>query len=211
VLTTIPPLETHTIQVKDMLFSCNPVPNMLIVGTISATSINTLFGTSSSPLAGAPVALSVGYTTDNPPAINNVVEVIAGTVVAYSAAGTGTLTFPAVTTPPPGSTGGGGAPTVLIRIGNNTFFAPAPTGSVQVTQNPFSVDASGSTDPNNLALSYSWASDRPVVFTPSNTVANPSIQFASGGGDYHITVTVTNTNGGTSSSTLTLSYVGNQT
>ena len=43
--------------------------------------------------SGTPAAVSIGYTTDNPPMINNVVTLFAGVVVSYSPAGFGTLTF----------------------------------------------------------------------------------------------------------------------
>jgi hypothetical protein len=164
--------------------------------------------TSGNSLVGSLVAVSIGYTMDTPPVINNVVEVVAGTVVAYSAAGAGTVSFPPVTTPPPGSGGNGQAPTVLLKIGNNNFFAPAPTGALQVRQSPFQVDASGSTDPNNLPLTYSWSSDRPVAFVPGPNAAAPNIQFGSGSGDYRITVTITNSEGVSTTASFTLSYFG---
>jgi uncharacterized protein (TIGR03437 family) len=52
---------------------------------------------------GTPASVSIGYTTDNPPQINNVVTLFAGVVVSYSAAGAGSVTF--VATVPTGQPG----------------------------------------------------------------------------------------------------------
>src|ERR1700693_2120138 len=90
-------IQSTTITISQILTSCSPVPSLLIVGTVSNSSTTGVYGN----LTGAPAAISIGYTTATPPAINNVVEVIAGAVAAYSAAGTGTVTFPAVPVVPP--------------------------------------------------------------------------------------------------------------
>jgi hypothetical protein len=79
---------------------------------------------------------------------------------------------------------------------------------LQVYTNPWQVSAAGSTDPNNLALTYSWSSNIPVNFQPNNTVANPSIQFGSGREDYTITLTVTNSAGMSSTQSFVVEYQG---
>jgi len=184
-------IQSYVLSVSQIYTSCKPTPSLLIVGTITSASASPYAG-----FQGAVAAISLGYTTDNPALINNVAEVIAGSVLAYSASGAGTLTFPVVTVTPPGSTTG--APTVVLNP------APPASGSLQVFQNPSYFDASGSTDPNKLALTYSWSSTPPVNFLPSNTVPNPTVYFVSGTGNYTITVTVTDSAGKASSQTFTV-------
>lgn len=189
-------IQSYVLNISQVYTSCEPTPSLLVVGTISSAG--------SSPYAnfvGAPAAVSLGYTTASPPAINNVVELIAGSILAYSAGAQGTLTFPAVSVTPPGTTAG--APTIVLNP------LPPTQGAFQVVTNPFYIDASGSTDPNKLALGFSWSSNIPVNFVPSNAVANPTIYFVSGKGNYQITVTVTNSNGVSSSKTFTVQFVGN--
>ncbi len=189
-------IQSYVIAIDQILTGTKPTPSLLIVGTISSATV--------SPYAnftGAPVAISLGYTTATPPVINNVVEVIAGSVLAYSASGSGTLQFPSVPVTPPGTTAGN--PTIVLNPP-----PPAAGAPFQVFQNPFYVNAGGSTDPNNLALTYSWSSNLPVNFSPSNTVANPSIYFVSGAGDYTITLTVTNSAGKVSTVSFPVQYLG---
>lgn len=185
-------LQSYTLNVDKVYTSCNPTPSILFVGTLNST--NGPFGNYS----GAPGAVSLGYTTDASPKLNNVVEVIAGNVVAYSASANGTVTFPPL---PPPSSGPSGAPTIILSP------APPTTGSIQVFFNPFQVSAAGSTDPANLALTYTWTSDKPASFGPSPNVANPLITFQSGASDYKITVTVTNSAGVSATQTFILTYI----
>src|SRR6202007_1446068 len=89
---------TYTLAVTNTFFSCKPVPSVLFVGTLSSAS--GAFGS----LQGAPAAISIGYTTDTPPKVNNMVVLVAGAVVAYSPSATDvSLTLPAVPVTPPGS------------------------------------------------------------------------------------------------------------
>lgn len=186
-------INSYVLNITNVFTSCQPTPSLLIVGTLSASS--GVFGN----LQGAPAAISVGYTTATPPVINNVVEVVAGQVVAYSSSAQGTLTFPAAPTIPPGTSNS--APVIAITPALPT------SGPFQVYTNPWHVDASGTTDPNGLALTYMWSSDKPVVFVPSANVPSPNIQF-SGRQDYNITLTVMNSAGASSSKTFTVTYLG---
>src|SRR5207244_10743786 len=100
-------------------------------------------------------------------------------------------------TPPPTA----GTPTILINP------VPVSNGSLQIFFNPYHVDASQSTDPNKLALTYNWSADKPVSFLPSNTDPSPTIQFNSGAGDYTITLTVTNSAGVSSTTKFILTLI----
>jgi uncharacterized protein (TIGR03437 family) len=88
-------LATYSISVDRTYTSCSPVPSVMFTGTVTSST-----GGASAPngiynltFSGTPAAVSIGYTTDNPPIINNVVTLFAGVVVSYSPAGFGTLTF----------------------------------------------------------------------------------------------------------------------
>jgi hypothetical protein len=189
-------LQSFTLNVSQIFTSCKPLPSLVVAGTISASS--SAFGS----FLGAPAIVSLGYTTDSPAKVNNVVTVVSGAVVAYSAAATGSLTFPAVPVTPPGSNAG--APVIA------TVPSFPATGVSQVGNNPFQVSAAGSTDPNSLALTYLWTSDagHPVNFLPSNTSASPQLYFQSGRGDYTITLTVTNSAGVSAKTSFVIEYIG---
>ena len=88
-------LATYNILVDRTYSSCSPYPSVMFTGTVTSST-----GGASAPngiynltFSGTPAAVSIGYTTDNPPMINNVVTLFAGVVVSYSPAGYGTLTF----------------------------------------------------------------------------------------------------------------------
>ena len=186
-------VQSFVLNVSQIFTSCSPKPSVLIVGTVGSS--NGPFGN----FQGAPGAISIGYTTDTPAKINNVVEVIAGAVVAYSASAQGTLTFPAAPVTPPGSNTG--APVIVL----SPVF---PTqGVFQANLNPFQVNAGNSTDPNNLPLTYLFSSDKPVNYLPGPNVPNPLITFG-GRGDYTFTLTVTNSAGVSTTTKFIIEYVG---
>jgi hypothetical protein len=194
-------VEGFTLSIDRIYTTCKPVPNVLLVGTIAQSSggINTptgLFGN----FIGAPAAISIGYTTDNPPKINNAVIVVAGTVVDFSASATGTITFPPSPVTPPGTSG---APTIVVNP------APPTTAGarIQVVNNPLHLDATGTTDPSGKTLTFQYSSVPPVAFTPSPNIPNPDVQFPSAG-DYTITLTVMNSAGLTSSVQIPFQFVG---
>jgi hypothetical protein len=180
-------IQTTTVAISQILTSCSPVPSLLIVGTVSASSPNGAYGN----LTGAPATISIGYTTDTPPLINNVVEVIAGTVAVYSAAGTGTVTFPAVPVVPPGSTG---AITIMVTSPQLGTLAGG-TKVIQVGQNPLLLNASGSTGTGPLTFAWSTLGS-PVNFTGTGTAGQILVTFPSKG-DFVIQLTVTDSNTGT--------------
>ena len=73
----------------------------MFVGTITASSPGAASssGIYNVAFSGTPATVSIGYTTDNPPLINNVVTLIAGVAVSYSASANGSVTFPASLVP----------------------------------------------------------------------------------------------------------------
>jgi uncharacterized protein (TIGR03437 family) len=68
----------------------------MFAGTVTASSGGALApnGIYNLTFSGTPATVSIGYTTDNPPLINNVVTLFAGFAVYYSPAGYGIVTFP---------------------------------------------------------------------------------------------------------------------
>ncbi|HZS93210.1 MAG TPA: hypothetical protein VFA78_00295, partial [Chloroflexota bacterium] len=194
--------QTTSIQVSQILTSCSPSPSILIVGRVNNATTNGIFGT----LTGAPVAISIGYTTDNPPKINNIAYVIAGVATTYSASGSGTLTFPAATSGGGSGGGTGTGPTIVVKTSNGTTIASSSV--TQVATSPFILDASSST--GNGALTYSFATssaNAPVAFVNTGTNGVYQVQFPAAG-DYVITLTVTDASGNKSSFTFTLEYTG---
>ncbi len=187
-------LEGFALNVDKVYASCLPVPSVMFVGTIGGSGGS--FGSSN----GAPAAISVGFTTDTPSKVNNVVELIAGEVVAYSASANGVITFPAPLITPPVTPAGN--PTIVFGPGVST------TAPNQIFFNPAAIDVSGSTDPGKLALTYLFASDKAVDFKPSNTSATPTLYFDAGAGDYTITVTATNSAGLSTSQKVIFQFLG---
>ncbi len=187
-------LEGSAFNVDRVYTSCLPLPSVMFVGTINGS------GGSLGSFNGAPAVVSIGFTTDTPPKINNVVELIAGEVVAYSPSANGTLTFPApLITPPVTPTGN---PTIVFGPGVSVSSVN------QVFFNPLTIDVSGSTDPAKLALTYAFTSTKAIDFKPSASSPTPTLYFDAGPGDYVITVTVTNSAGLSSSQNINVQYTG---
>lgn len=190
------PLEVITINISQIYLGSMPSSSLMIVGTVSSSA--GAFGN----VSGAPAAIALGYkTSGGTTTINNITELIAGQAVAYGASGQGTLTFPSVSVTPPGSNPG--APVISI----NPTLPPVGMGATQVNLNPYTVNASATKDPNGLPLTFQWTSNNPVNFVPNATVANPTIYFGSGSGDYTIKLTVTNSAGVISTYSFILEYI----
>lgn len=181
------------IQVENTYFSCQPVPSVLVVGRILSNYPNTPFGNANNAL----VAIGFGYTTDNPPKVNNVTMLVPGVAGLYTPAAVGTLTFPTSTVNPPGTTDNN--PVIVFRPGQTQA-----TASKQIF-----LDASQSKDPNNLQLTYAWRqvnTNLPASISNGST-ATPLVTFGPKG-DYTFEVTVTNSQGGKSTAQTTVTYYG---
>jgi hypothetical protein len=184
-------LSVFTFNVVSAVISCSGV---LYAGNITNNFPVSPFGN----VSNTPGAISIGYTSDNPPKINNVVLVYSGIADIYSAAGVGTITFPAGGVTPPGS--GGNAPVIV--------FSPAATQTTAIKQ--LFLDASKSTSPLNLQLTYMWRQVNMNIAAGLNnaTTATPLVTFAGGKGDYVFEVTVTDSQGNSSKAQTTITYTG---
>jgi hypothetical protein len=190
-------LGAFTIALTNIYQSCTPTPSILFVGNVTSSSGGALIAAGPlGSLQGALVAVSVGYTNASPTVLSNVVTLVAGTAVAYSSTVAGTVTFPAAPVTPPTSSGSG--PIIVL----NPAFS-STSGLNQVTQNPISLDASGTQG----ALTYAWSSFPPVSFAPGT--ANGAMEQVNfpGPGTYTFTLTVTSATG-TSTVTFPINFVG---
>lgn len=185
-------LSQLVINVDRVYVGTKPAPSIMFVGSVGSSSA-TPYGV---PF-GAPAIVSAGYTMDVPAKISQVVHSLAGVVTIYSpsAAGSIVVTQPAVT---PGG-GGGTSPNPTVVVAQPTF-----TTTIRQAR----LDASGSTDPNGLALTYLWTSGLPTALIINPTSPTPDVQFDSGFGLYTFTVTVTNSKGLSSTGTVSVQYLG---
>jgi hypothetical protein len=192
-------IARYRMSVDKVYTSCSPVPNVMFVGTLnlSAGGPNDQTGVYNVSLTGAPAVVSIGYTTNDPPKINNIVELFSGVVVSFSAAANGTVTFPPSPVTPPGTTG----PNIVLNI-----TVPA-TGRIQVFTQFYHLDASRTTDPDGLPITFNWMVNPPVSITPSSTASAIDIQFPSLG-DYTVTLTATNSAGKSNMVTIPLQVLG---
>ena len=177
-----------SIKIDKVYTTCAPSAGVMMVGTVATNTPPSPFGS----LVGAPAAVSVGLTSDTPPKITNVVTLFAGTAVAYSASGGGTVTFTAGTVTPPGS---GGGPKIVI--------APAgPTSYSVVT-----LDASGTTS-TNTPLTYMWtvvSGSGYIGGDPTKSVVTAYLQ--GGAGIYTFQVTVTDSKGNVSTQMVPVQFL----
>jgi hypothetical protein len=175
------------LKVDKVYTTCTPNTSLMFVGTVATNTPAGPFGN----VTGAPAAVSVGLTNDNPPKITNVVVLEAGTSVAYSAAGAGTVTFSASTVTQPGS---GTGPKIVVK-------APDLT-----TLTAVELDASGTTG-DNVPLTFQW-----TVVAGAADIANPKSAKALGYilgsvGTYTFRVTVTDSKGNVSSKDVNIQYL----
>jgi hypothetical protein len=167
--------------VSQILASCTPSPSLIFTGTVTG-SIGALLAPS---LIGAVESIALGYTTDSPAKINNVTATIAGVVTAYSAAATGTLVVPGVTTPiKPGA----GDIVLKVLVDNDTASPITTNTVVQVSTIDISLDASTLTTGGTAPLTFTWSGNQGVVFVGGSTGPIVALQIPNPG-DYPVTVT----------------------
>jgi hypothetical protein len=191
-----------TAVVSHILTSCSLVPSLLFDGTVSGSTPGPTAYLYGGSLVGGSYALSLGYTTDTTPKINNVNETIAGVVTLWSAGATGTVTVPGGGTTPVGP---GTGPTIVVKFANGTIAVP--NSNTQAANSPFLLDASGSSSTGG-ALTFQWStiSNSPVQFQLANS-AITLVQFPSAG-DYVIQLVVTDASGASSTFKITLTFTG---
>ncbi len=189
-------LASVTLTPDKIYFGTTPGLSVMMVGTISSGGV-TLFGNFSS----APAVFSFGYTTDSPPKINNVTELIAGTAVVFSPAATGTFTITGGTTG-----GGGGTPTVSVKV-TGPGGVTSDTNTFQTFSSNLTLDASQSTSKNAGALTYLWvpAPGYPTVGIIGGTTATPTFTLIARA-VYQFNLTVTDSTGVTGTATVTVQY-----
>ena len=194
-----------TMTIDRIYVTEKPFMSVQFVGSDSQSTV-TPYGS----YQGAVSTVSVGFTNATaaagttaaaPATVNTVIETVAGAIVIYSP--TATINTFTVTTPPPSGGGGGttGVPTVVIAGGV----------SQTVTTKNINLDASQSTDPNGLALTYQWSvtGGEQNVSLLHGTSAVASAQLGDNGPNtYVFTVTVTNSAGKSTTVTVTIDYVG---
>jgi len=166
--------STILIKVDNVYTATTPNNSIMFVGTVATNLPASPFG----DVTGAPVAVSIGYTNDTPPKITNVVTLIAGTVVAYSASGGGTLTLAGAPVTPPGTSA---AIQIVVKVPGATVM------------NFVGLDASATTGANP-PLKFSWTvlSGNATVFNGNNAIASAELF---GFGTYIFQVTVTDSKG----------------
>jgi hypothetical protein len=194
-----------TMTIDRIYVTEKPFMSVMFVGSDTQSTL-TPYGS----YQGAVSTVSVGFTNATaaagttaaaPATVNTVIETVAGAIVIYSP--TATINTFTVTTPPPSGGGGGttGTPTVVIAGGL----------SQTVTTKNITLDASQSTDPNGLALTYQWSvtGGEQNVSLLHGTSAVASAQLGDNGPNtYVFTVTVTNSAGKSTTVTVTINYVG---
>jgi hypothetical protein len=186
---------TSTLSVCQIVVGTKPSPSAMFFGTI-ANSSPSFFG----PSTGEPAVFSFGYTNDTPPQINNVTDLIAGIVVAYSPSATGSFTvFP----PPGGPSGGSGSITISV-IGPGGSMSP--TNTFTTTGGFAALDASASTSSNGGPLTFSWAPlpGSIVGITGGTSSAVLQLNGLRGGHSYQIMLTVTDSKGVTATAIVTV-------
>jgi len=182
--------------------SCALVPSLQFTGSVSGSTPSSMGFLWGGSLVGTSYALSLGYTTDTTPKINNVDETIAGVVTLYTAGASGILTVPP---PPPPPGGGGTGPTIVVKFANGSI---APNNSTtQAPFSPFLLDASSSSSAGG-ALTFQWSTttNTPVQFQTA-TSAITLLQFPAAG-DYGIKLTVTDASGASATFSITITYTG---
>jgi hypothetical protein len=188
-------VASTTLGIDRIYITSKPYAAVQFVGSV-IQSTNTPYGN----YLSAASTFSFGYTSDTPPKITNVIESVAGAVVIYSAASSGTFTITQPSTPPPPS---GGVSIVVNGVSGNT-------PSFQSTLSTIILDASKSTSTNAGPLTYSWApaAGSPSVSITGGSTAVANVTLAAGKGvAYVLKLTVTDSTGASTVATVTITFI----
>ena len=178
-------LSTVSINVDKVYSSLTPRPSLMLTGTIVANAPPSPFGN----LSGAPAALGIGYTRDDPPKVTDMTLLVAGSAVEFTAAAEGTLAFAGPAAPPAPDN----APKIVISSPATVFTRVAD------------LDASSSTSANP-PLTFLWS-----VVAGNADIARPdqakALAYLIGGkGSYTFKLTVTDAKGNKSTQDVTINY-----
>lgn len=181
-------LGVYTLAVEKLYATTRPLNSLAFTGTVAGSSGSGIFGN----VNGMPFTVSMGFSSDTPTTVTDVVHSIAGRVSIYSPTASGTLVVPRPPAPPENPAG----PKLVINV-------PANTVSRQIE-----LDASKTTDDSGTSLSFSWrnVNKSAVLLNPNTAIAQ--VQFTEGPGDYIFEVTVTNGKGQTAKQSVTVTYFG---
>jgi hypothetical protein len=200
-----PPAALAALPVSSIVEISTMVPDKIYVTTtpfMSVTFVGSVVQSTATPYGsylGAVATISVGFTSDTPPKVNTVVESIAGALVAYSAsAAVNEFTVTLPPSPPGGGTGSKN-PTVVITPPNQTVLVSTVY-----------LNASASTDPQGLALTYQWTlvSGGSAALINANQATATAILGSGAAHTYTFMVTVTDSAGNSSTATTTIAYAG---
>ena len=185
-------IEDYIVDVDQIIRSSDP-STVTIIGNIDQINAAGPFGQT----RFAPFIYSFGHNAATPSGLTNVSLIIPGRLATFAASGNGTVTLPGGT--PGGGTPGGGE--------NQPPVANAGT-VVSTVQSEVILDASGSTDPENGALTYSWRTVTGAANIINPTEARPRVQLSNNFGTYVFEVTVRDPQGATSTAQVTVQYTG---
>lgn len=185
-------VEDYIVDVDQIIRSSDP-GTVTIIGNIDQIVVPGPFGQN----RFAPFIYSFGHNTATPTGLSNVSLIIPGRLATFASSGTGTVTLPG------GSTGGPGTGTG----GNQPPVASAGSNMSAVTTEVI-LDATGSTDPENGALTYTWRVVSGAANIMNPTEARPRVQLSGNFGNYVFEVTARDPQGATSTAQVTVTYVG---
>lgn len=166
------------VAVDKIYTTCTPRPAIMVLGPV--TSGTPVYGS----MVGLPHGFSFSFDPSNPTNTNNAANVVvvnAGTTVVAANQGSVIVT-PATTTA-------------------NVTGGPV----IQTIYTQLTLDGSSSTSDSGAAT-YLWSSPSVAVLDPA--ASQTRIQVPRYKGDFPVTLTVTNSKGQSSSSTVTVRYVG---
>jgi hypothetical protein len=174
-----------TMNVDKIYSSLTPTPSLMLVGTIATNSPASPYGA----LSGDPASLSIGYTTDTPPKMHDVVLTLAGLAGEFSASAAGTLAFAQAAPPPAPNT----SPQIVIGSPTSVYTKVAD------------LDASGTTSPN-MPLTFAWTvAAGNADIARANTAT--ALAYLNGGfGSYAFQVAVTDSKGNVSTQKVTINF-----